>query len=51
MSLPDYLLDPPDEDYCEEHDLWHKGTCPACRLDALDERAEYELERRALWNG
>jgi len=50
MIDPDYdhLLDPPDEEYCEVHGLWHEGKCPACRLDYLDEQAEFELERRAL---
>jgi len=48
MSLPDNQLDPPDEHYCEEHDLWHEGKCPACRLDALDEQADWALERSQL---
>lgn len=46
MSLPDHLLDPPDDDVCETHS--RLLPCQECRADALDEQAEWQLERLAL---
>ena len=48
MSLPDHLLDPPDEEYCEDHQIWHAGRCAWCRVDHLDDLAEWAREREAM---
>ena len=38
MSLPDYLLDEPDECLCETHG--RPRPCPYCRFEAMEFRAD-----------
>lgn len=35
MSLPDHLLDPPDDDLCVDHGQAH--PCRMCRAEAYEE--------------
>lgn len=42
----DRTLDPPDVNYCEVHDCWYARRCRECLVDAADDRADEELERR-----
>ena len=46
MSLPDYLLDPEDDGWCDIHDLWFLGRCPECLQDAIDEQADADMKGR-----
>lgn len=44
MSLPDHLLEEPDA--CETHG--HVLPCRECRVEWVDDQAEWQLEREAL---
>lgn len=48
MSLPDNQLDPEDENYCAEHDLFYEDYCPACEEESIERKMEWDEERRNL---
>lgn len=44
MSLPDHLLDPPDNDVCEVHG--RVLPCWECRVEWADEYADHAVQDR-----
>lgn len=45
MSLPEWLLDEPDDDYCEQHPGYLR-PCRVCKVEAYEMWAEIKMEQR-----
>lgn len=48
MSLPDHLVEPDEEDYCDIHEMFFVGRCQECVEDGIETAMEWAMEKVSL---